>query len=935
MKRAISIVLTLAMLVSLVAVIPMLTGSAADYTHTLDKYNQAIEAYKYEGSVVWTALSGSGGKRTPFYWLDEDNGYEPVTVKTGTTSDVITLNGIIEDGEWGTPSVSISSADAVLFKAGSSTNLNYEYPTAENTFFTYVDNADGKAVKDGAGLAYDVYFMWDNDYLYIAAKVYDPDGHANNIHSEPANLWQGDAFQFRIDGEGPNSVVDGSGYDASVPSPGDYDKDGNAATGAFSYPWASTVKKSGQELYSEVCNVIVAYTTGKNGYTAVYDAGRRYNPHDENELDENGEVVGTYTAYTGCALSYYNNNNVKNPDWIWHDDLYTYGSGDMVYATVSPVGSGTGYDTEHFTSDYEIALPWSYVNIQSGDEIAPGLELGVALGLLNKKAGTSETGENSYLEWGNGVFPGRMSAMPQTCGGSNSMILSETSYKDHVACAHEEFNYPTCEDPYVCASCGYEKGYKAGHKYVVYEQVLPTSSKDGYSKAKCSTCGEEVERTLASSYDVVQKHFYKTDSKATLKDESTGNQFSSGYTDTWFKRNYFYNEETEKWEAETYIDADGNSQLVNKGDYLDPDGSKKYSYWGAGETKVYSSLTLDDSDLIVNPFGYAVLDFTSIDMTGTYLMINGITPSYVYKQQFYFEGVYDVDREHDEANGDINYGNAGYLDSYYFWCGGPLEMDYLVGMFKVEGEWYFAIIKGTYNISRDTITLEDFKNYAIVCNKATAEQVAEDTWHEVVFFYDKDANIASLYWDDTLVCGAYDEHFTTDRNGKNGNSYVRPFNVQYYTTDIEVGYTSLASKYVPDYFGGSEGPVEPPVEPVSYTLTVDGEIIGEYEAGKEVTITASVAEDYVFDAWTAEGVELADAAAETVTFVMPEANVTLTSVSYQIGDINKDGKINIADMYEMKTLIVEAADATPLADIDGNGKLNLVDVYGLKKRIIA
>ena len=67
-----------------------------------------------------------------------------------------------------------------------------------------------------------------------------------------------------------------------------------------------------------------------------------------------------------------------------------------------------------------------------------------------------------------------------------------------------------------------------------------------------------------------------------------------------------------------------------------------------------------------------------------------------------------------------------------------------------------------------------------------------------------------------------------------------------------------------------------------YTVTVNGSYAagtgaGSYFAGASVTVSAGARPGYRFAGWTAEGVTLTNASAETVTFVMPASNVTLTA----------------------------------------------------------
>ena len=87
-----------------------------------------------------------------------------------------------------------------------------------------------------------------------------------------------------------------------------------------------------------------------------------------------------------------------------------------------------------------------------------------------------------------------------------------------------------------------------------------------------------------------------------------------------------------------------------------------------------------------------------------------------------------------------------------------------------------------------------------------------------------------------------------------------------------------------DDMGGFERPVliDNKETVVTYTVTVNGSYAGEtgegsYLAGASVTASAGERAGYSFAGWTAEGVDLADASAENVTFTMPANDVTLTA----------------------------------------------------------
>lgn len=95
---------------------------------------------------------------------------------------------------------------------------------------------------------------------------------------------------------------------------------------------------------------------------------------------------------------------------------------------------------------------------------------------------------------------------------------------------------------------------------------------------------------------------------------------------------------------------------------------------------------------------------------------------------------------------------------------------------------------------------------------------------------------------------------------------------------------SLTSNY--------EGEAPAPV----YTVTVDEVLLGSYTAGTPVTVTAPAQEGKTFTGWTADGVTLADAKANPVSFTMPEGNVILNS-SYKTDPVKlpAPGNIHVSD----------------------------------------
>ena len=317
MKKTLSLVLVAAMLLSMVALVPFASSAA----HTLDENNVGVEAYRFDGNVVYSELNGRGVGNSKYGWLDA------ITVKEGkNTSATLNIDGIIEEGEWGQASFSVHS-DYAASNDGLIDRLNtaYEVPSAENTFFYY----DASNYADGltpltVGMQYSVYLMWDEDYLYVAADVYDPDGHKNALLG--ADIWNGDCFQFRVDPDGPNSIVGGTGYSA-------YKVTDGVPVGEF--PWIASTYAGGEEKETSIPNIMVAYCSNEvgtdptqKGTTVVYDAAKRYFYHYDTKLED--------YVYTGAYLTYgYYKNEPLEEEYDGYEggasaELKNYGP---VYAT--------------------------------------------------------------------------------------------------------------------------------------------------------------------------------------------------------------------------------------------------------------------------------------------------------------------------------------------------------------------------------------------------------------------------------------------------------------------------------------------------------------------------------------------------------------------------------------------------------------------------
>ncbi len=201
MKKVLSLVLVAAMLVCGMAIVPSATAA------TLDEHNVSAEAYYFGGEVKVKVAEGTLGSEK-FTWHPEE-----VVRKGDSSKGSITLDGNIVDGEWGSPVARIRSEYAANNDGKEyGRNTSFDEPSAENTYYYYKTDPTTKKSLTPKGLNFDIYLMWDEDFLYVAAHVIDNDGY-NAVNQGP-DAWNNDAFQFRVDPQGPNSIVDGSGYDA-------------------------------------------------------------------------------------------------------------------------------------------------------------------------------------------------------------------------------------------------------------------------------------------------------------------------------------------------------------------------------------------------------------------------------------------------------------------------------------------------------------------------------------------------------------------------------------------------------------------------------------------------------------------------------------------------------------------------------------------------
>ena len=136
-----------------------------------------------------------------------------------------------------------------------------------------------------------------------------------------------------------------------------------------------------------------------------------------------------------------------------------------------------------------------------------------------------------------------------------------------------------------------------------------------------------------------------------------------------------------------------------------------------------------------------------------------------------------------------------------------------------------------------------------------------------------------------------------------------------YLTEIQIIWSETASGHTPPVPTYAVNWTEPSQEGCSISASVNGNAISsgdEFEAGTEVSISASAGTNYTFGGWTVTGANVANASAATTTFTMGssdvnisasfEFNSTATSYVYVFTDKNWGAtRNNVAENWTMGT----------------------------------
>lgn len=123
---------------------------------------------------------------------------------------------------------------------------------------------------------------------------------------------------------------------------------------------------------------------------------------------------------------------------------------------------------------------------------------------------------------------------------------------------------------------------------------------------------------------------------------------------------------------------------------------------------------------------------------------------------------------------------------------------------------------------------------------------------------------------------------------------------------------------------------------VTYTLTVDG-VAESHQAGETVQLSAAFykvgSKAYRFSHWSGDTYLLADSTNPDISFVMPQASVTLNKNFVIVGDVNGDGDVNAIDLNLLRRMVEGIMLPKLAADINNDGRWDDDDVYLMRRML--
>lgn len=973
MKRIISMLIAVIMVTSMISFSAFVSNAtdevtAANAEHTLDEvaHNVAINVPYFSGSIKYVPLSGNPGGAGINPGRAED------VVKNLNSDKLIRLDGVVTEDEWGKPIANIDRDYAAT--------LGGTEVSAENTYYWHLTEKELEDLKKAGvsfpfsldwGFSYKVWMAWDEEYFLLAVEVKDPDANSCAKDHRTDNIWDNDAIQFRIDPDGPNSVVNGHGYDASV----------NAVPFA-SVQAARTVKDGdgigGNEVGNriskfdgKVCNIGVAYADGTNPRTpstykpAIYDMSLRYYPYNNVVTVQDGDnIIPSYTSLDwksywidygdltaigkgkedkGISKSYPDPRQNPYLSYVDEEDVASY----YAYASVKPViDSVQDGETYHTTTTYEVAIPWRLVNgsyyeiiddekheitfVDNSQDAKAGDEYGFSMVAMTQGPNAKgiptkyKSHINSWLTWGSGICGSQMEGTDyKTAGGSNSLVLVSDELKT-IGCDHT-FKAPDCTHPYVCTKpgCGYKKGFKTGHSYKSVVITPLSKNQDGLIRTTCTVCNDTFDTVVEA--DGGSAVLYAYDGTPTYDSFGHIDQLAENAAKIPANKEFSIGDKTSSWQHQyrplTKYDSNGNVMTYEDGTekwiedttaspLTDPDGRIKATYRLEGDEMIFDLKDTYAGTYFQTDHNYKTFSYKyDFRLTGDDFANFGSREDELYHAGFFhkFGGMQPT------AGGGTAYG-LNYACGFF-----PNEPGSTVGKFKVTSTTMSGIPKS----SEPTVFAE------------SAEYDLGTDWHEMTFVFDEAEGAVFYYMDGECVVGAASDLFKMNNNDQ--TAILNRFDVSCELKGMATG-QKLA-------FLSDSAPVV-----TGHTVTCDGTVIGTYNEGETVELPVpegSANGTYFYRFYTWEGADVVRSRfsadnttsnGRTYTLVMPAEDVVLTPKFIHVADIDGDMSITSHDLAEMKMVLVNGVyysdDVLEANDINGDGSLTSGDVQAFKEYMV-
>lgn len=309
-----------------------------------------------------------------------NNTYIPTPVEVPKFTTPPTFDGVITTEEWvGEPSIKFGPATAAIAginEKGIPHPQRGESVTADNSFF---DPYYSTLVEEEYNKMYtEVWFRYDANNMYIAAKVHDVTGQCNKQAFSMDDIWNGDNIEITFDPEGPNS-----GMISGVPG---FEGDPN-------YDWTTT--PFNQEIF--------------NHFRVNNNVNNNYRQCWIRDFDKKNDFVFARDFVDGLDYGF----NTKSGN-----ELY-----DNIKITVDENDDGS------CIINYEIYIPWAEIfrSYGSAADAVPGKVFGAVFSVTEaydmSKAGGWRYYDSCY-SWGGGHFGGWAQDAPNSAGGTNAVILS-------------------------------------------------------------------------------------------------------------------------------------------------------------------------------------------------------------------------------------------------------------------------------------------------------------------------------------------------------------------------------------------------------------------------------------------------------------------------------------------------------------------------------